>query len=80
MKPAYAVYSATMPLWNGTCPRCGKRQYPTRRAARKAARTIPSDGHLNAYRCGRYWHLGHLPAAVIAGELSRADINPKDIR
>ena len=45
-----------------TCPACGKRAWPSRRAARRAARGPLTD--LNAYPCPHrpgWWHLGHLP-------------------
>lgn len=43
----------------GRCRRCGKRRYPTRRDARRAARLAHPGEHLRAYRCGGYWHIGH---------------------
>lgn len=43
----------------GRCRRCGKRCYPTRREARRAARLAHPGEHMRAYRCGGYWHLGH---------------------
>lgn len=43
----------------GVCPTCGKRRYPSRRDARKAARLAHPGDHLRAYLCGAFWHLGH---------------------
>lgn len=43
----------------GTCRGCGKRRYPTRRDARRAARLAHPGEHLRAYPCGMFWHLGH---------------------
>ncbi len=33
-----------------------------------------ASGHLNAYRCGVFWHIGHLPASVVAGDETRDDL------
>lgn len=57
------------------CPTCGKRSWLTRADAKKVARRM-HDTHLNVYRCGDAWHLGHLPAPVIRGDLNRSDITP----
>lgn len=43
----------------GVCPTCGKRRYPTRRDARRAARLAHPGEHMRAYPCGSFWHLGH---------------------
>ena len=63
----------------GTCLTCGKKCYLTRKAARRDARRILPAEHLNAYQCGRYWHLGHLPAPVARGTETRADITANDV-
>jgi ribosomal protein L33 len=39
------------------CPRCGKRCYASRKAARKAARLLRPGTHMRKYSCGGYWHL-----------------------
>ncbi len=59
------------------CPDCGKVRYLTRAIARKVAKNLNRrrPGHLNAYRCGAFWHLGHLPSAVIAGDQTRDDLD-----
>lgn len=59
-----------------TCPTCGKRRYITKAHAKEAARRIPRDGkpRLNAYRCGTFWHLGHLPDIVRHGEITRDEL------
>lgn len=71
-------HSTTAPLFGGTCP-CGKLRYPSRRAAKDAARRMRGQGvagpHLNPYRCGDFWHLGNLPRAVVTGDVPRADIH-----
>lgn len=58
------------------CPTCGKRRYPTRGAAKDAARWIAEHPRPRAYRavCGDWWHIGHLPVAVVTGLLGRAEI------
>lgn len=52
----------------GTCPRCGKRSFTSRRNARRAARAIHPDTPLRAYRCGQHWHYGHTPDWVRRGQ------------
>lgn len=61
-----------------TCRYCGKRGYPTRRQARRAAQAHAGGGVLNEYECpqvpdgfDRVWHLGHLPDPVAAGRWAR---------
>jgi len=39
------------------CPRCGKRCYASRKAARKAARLLHPGTHMRKYSCSGYWHL-----------------------
>ncbi|GAA4132263.1 hypothetical protein GCM10022416_11860 [Actinomadura keratinilytica] len=41
----------------GTCARCGRARYPSRREARQAARLAAPGVRLRAYRCGTSWHL-----------------------
>lgn len=68
------------PSWCGTCPVTRKRRYADRQTARAALR----DGHnrstqgLAAYRCPhcQYWEIGHLPPAVVAGDMARSEIRP----
>lgn len=52
-----------------TCP---KVRYPSRSAAKKAAKRIYPGDHLSAYRCGGSWHIGHLAPYVLSGEGPRA--------
>lgn len=56
-------------LMVSTCDECGKRGYATKRAAKLAGRAV--DRRCRPYRCGRYWHFGHLPTVVIRGEYDR---------
>jgi hypothetical protein len=57
--------------FHGSCPTCGKRRYASRLLARAAGRVI--DRTMSAYRCGDYWHLGHLPSAVRRGARTRRE-------
>ncbi|MDF5756613.1 hypothetical protein [Spongiactinospora sp. TRM90649] len=41
----------------GRCPACTKVRYPSRRAARAAARRLYPGTNMRAYPCGGYWHL-----------------------
>jgi hypothetical protein len=60
------------------CPDCGKRCYASRKQARAAERDLRGRGHyldrLSPYRCGDWWHLGHLPRSVRDGIRSRDDL------
>jgi hypothetical protein len=51
----------------------GKRAHMSRRSAKGHALGLRKSGqHLRPYQCGEcgYWHVGHLPARVIAGLIS----------
>lgn len=64
--------------FGGACPACGKLRFASRAAAKRGIRQMRGagrgGGHLNAYRCGEFWHIGNLPPSVAAGEESRADL------
>lgn len=61
----------------GTCEVCGKRCYLTKQAARRArSRRFPGE-RMSVYRCGDFYHLGHLPGRVIAGDKPRSEIPKK---
>lgn len=48
-----------------TCT-CGKAQYATRRAAKRAARLVePRRAKIRVYRCGCWWHLTSVPTATV---------------
>jgi hypothetical protein len=55
------------------CPSCGKQQFPTKAVAKARIRQWRGkrSGRLYAYRCGNYWHIGHMPAAVKFGAVER---------
>ncbi len=58
-----------------TCPSCGKRAWPTRKAAKQAARG--RFAMLTAYRCEErpaWWHLGNRPPEVARGTIPRANV------
>lgn len=58
----------------GTCA-CGKVKYPSRAVAKSVARRVyPHDNRLRPYRCGEWWHLGHLAPAVLHGRYSRQEV------
>ncbi|RCG19078.1 hypothetical protein DQ384_38010 [Sphaerisporangium album] len=44
----------------GRCTTCGKQIYASRARAKKAAKTFHPDGKLRPYKCGTFWHIGHL--------------------
>lgn len=61
------------------CPTCGKRRFLTKADAKTVARQMKGRrGRLNAYRCGDFWHLGHLPKPVARGRLTRDDLQRED--
>lgn len=58
------------------CEHCdGKRRYLSKAAARQQARAHTGDaGSMSAYECPAVpgqWHIGHLPRAVVRGEIDR---------
>lgn len=61
-----------------TCP-AQKVGFLSRKEARRFAKQRNLT-ELQAYQCNhddcRYWHLGHLPPLVVAGDLDRHDLNP----
>lgn len=61
----------------GTCPTCGKRCFTTRADARKARKKLPNHKGMTTYKCGAYWHTGHLPKNVMLGHVTRSDIYPR---
>jgi hypothetical protein len=68
-----------------TCVYCGKRAYPTSRAARSGARALGSEGvGKRLYQCPDIpegsaqwrWHFGDLRPDIIRGERGRDTIQP----
>lgn len=59
---------------------CEKIPYRSKVEAKKARRFI-ADPALRAYKCPRCpnaWHLGHLPARIIEGRMTRGEVYPPD--
>lgn len=54
------------------CPDCGKLCYLTRKAAKRASRRMATP--MSAYRCGDFWHNGHMPQIVKTGCLDRRNL------
>lgn len=74
MKPARSTYGRVP--GGSPCPDCGKRRWLTRADAKTIAKRMPAGKGigLHPYRCGDAWHLGHLPTAVVRGDMPRADL------
>jgi hypothetical protein len=50
----------------GRCGGCGKVNWASRSDAKRFAKQHHQGEHVRAYRCGDFWHLGHLTAATPA--------------
>lgn len=55
----------------GACAVCGKQRWPTRKAAKHAARVLHPSAKLSTYQCGDDWHYGHPPSLVTRGVADR---------
>ena len=53
------------------CTVCGKLVFPSRKAAKTAARRAHPGERMNAYRCNGWWHYGHLMPYVKSGRHPR---------
>lgn len=62
--------------WVTTTCSTGKLSFINRACARRAARNL-HDSRLSAYLCTecRHFHFGHLPEAVVRGELPRQQLH-----
>ena len=47
----------------GSCKKCGRVRYASKRTAKAAARQLHPGQHLRAFQCGHYWHFGPHTAA-----------------
>lgn len=58
---------------------CGKRGYIAKAGAKTARRILGGD-HLSVYRCAvsGNWHLGHKPAKLTRGEITRDEVHGPD--
>lgn len=63
-----------------SCPTCKKRRYFTRKEARQAARRYHPGEHMSPYRCGNYWHIGHLPDDIKRLGIDRSVLKPRKAR
>lgn len=52
-------------VWVGTCNECGKRCYIDKRQAKRLAKQLDHSAHMSVYKCGVYWHIGHMPKVMI---------------
>lgn len=67
------------PPAGGVCATCGKRRYLTKGSAKRAIRGFRGrEGRMNAYRCGDFWHIGHMPEALRHGDITRDEIPRKN--
>lgn len=55
---------------------CNKIRYRDKHGAKHAISTMRGRvGKLRPYRCaGGFWHIGHTPAALVEGRVSRAQL------
>lgn len=61
----------------GTCTVCGKQTYASRQTAKRAMKRLYPEDRQSVYRCGDFYHFGHLPRVVRAGRESRADVRER---
>lgn len=60
------------------CSVCGKVRFRSKSEAKRYIRRMKGrDGRMQAYRCGDFWHIGHPPRALVAGDISRDEIKPR---
>lgn len=66
------------PGFHSTCAACGKRSFATRKLAKDMARQV--DRTMRVYQCdgSGAWHMGHLPDAVIQGDIDRRTIYQRE--
>lgn len=66
----------------GICPVCGKRRYRSRKDAKSVLRKLRGQGRQHVYQCGDYWHHGHLPRAVVKGDIGRdlIEVKPREVK
>lgn len=61
----------------GTCVVCGKRSYASKQAAKRAMKRLYPEDRQSVYRCGDFYHFGHLPGVVRAGREARAVVRER---
>jgi hypothetical protein len=61
-----------------TCRDCGKKGFPSRKAAKSLSKYLRRGGGgvgLREYQCSsELWHVGHMAPAIRAGRATRADL------
>lgn len=57
----------------GRCADCGKANYETRAKAKKGAKVFHPDNPMRPYKCGQFWHIGHLSSSRRRGQLYVGD-------
>ena len=55
----------------GTCRECGKLCWTSKKNAKSAAKREHPSERLAVYRCGQWWHYGHLTRAIQRGIAQR---------
>lgn len=76
-RPSYVLRQSV-----ARCQPCDKASYATRKAAKAALANGPlqAERAMREYRCPHrrdYWHIGHLPPAVITGRSTAAEVYRK---
>jgi hypothetical protein len=56
----------------GNCHDCGKRCFLSRKATKGYIRRFFPGHSFTVYRCGEYWHFGHVSYEVSRGTKQRA--------
>lgn len=55
----------------GTCGECGKLCWTNKKVAKQAAKRNHPEEKMCVYRCGQWWHYGHLDYPVSRGIKAR---------
>lgn len=56
----------------GRCTHCNKQCYTSRKEAKTDSKRVDPTAHWSVYRCGPYWHFGHMPDDVLEGKRARS--------
>lgn len=68
--------------WETPCATCGKLFYVSRKAAKQVAKALYPGHHMQVYACfdnDTLFHIGHIVPAVLAGKMSRQDLQPPNL-
>lgn len=63
-----------LPDASGTCAKCGKYAFNTRKDAKRFIRRHLPTSKMSVYRCGDFYHIGHLAYVVRRGLSDRRDV------